>query len=258
MNGDYGAWGRYNDQLAGPPGADFTGFFQGLLPPGAQILEVGVGSGRLALPLARAGFTMHGIDSSEDMLALLKEADPQGTVTAWHADITDDPDLDSYDAVLLAYNVLSMMPTRQDQQRCLAAAARKVRPRGFLVVENVAPRAVLSQLNERNQVLGVQFRDNNVWLNLGRYYPTEERFLVRYLAFEDRAFVQRSGDLTLINPEQVREMAAQNGLDLTCLAEDWNGAAFTTSSDQFVMTFQRPLLPPAGPSGGKPSADERR
>ncbi len=239
MSADYGIWGRYNDSLAGPPGTAFAQFFQDLLPRAARILEVGVGAGRLALPLARAGFRMSGIDSSEGMLALLKEADTTGLVNSWHADILDAEDLGTYDAVLMAYNVLSMMPSREAQARSVAAAARCIAAGGYLVVENAAPRAILSQLNPRGQTVGVQFQDGNVWLNVGRYFPEDERYLVRYLAFGGDAFVQRHGDLTLIAPEQLRELATQTGLDTAGLMQDWSGSPFTSRSDQYVMTFRR-------------------
>ncbi len=239
MSIDYGAWGPYNDSLAGPPSVAFVEHFTTLLHPGAAIFEVGIGSGRLALPLARAGFRVEGIDASEDMLNLLKANDPDGLVRGWQSDITEPQALKGYDAVLLAYNVLSMMPSRQAQVLCLTRASGLLTPGGVLIVENATPHSVFAQLNERNQSLGVQFRDGNVWLNLGRYFPEEERFLVRFLAFEDGSFVQRSGDLTLIHPETVRELVAAHGLSQVSLYSDWDGSAYRPGSQGFVATFRR-------------------
>lgn len=239
MSTDYGVWSRYNDTLAGPPGEDFIAFFRELTPPPASILELGVGSGRLALPLADAGYRVHGVDSSEHMLTLLRANDRESRITATRGDIVGPLSLGTFDVVLLAYNVLSMMASREQQLCCLRAAESHLAGAGRVVIENVAPRALLRQINERNQSVGVQFIDNNVWLNLGRYFPDEERYLVRYIAFESDTVVERSGDLTLISPEQVRCLADQCGLRVVDVRADWDGTEFTTSSDQYVMTLQR-------------------
>lgn len=236
---DYGVWGTLNDKLAGPAESEFIEYIAGLLQPSGRVFEVGIGSGRLALPLARLGFAVSGIDTSERMLQLLAANDPEHLISCWQGDITEDRLFGVFDVALLAYNVLSMLPDAQAQERALRNACRHVASGGFLVIENVAPQAITSQLNERNQAVGVQFHHDDLWLNVSRYYPADNRYKARFLAFENGSFFERRGDLTLIEEEKVREAVSRNGLELVRLAESWTGDLYSDASARYVLTFQR-------------------
>ena len=236
---DYGVWGTLNDKLAGPAESEFIEYIAGLLQPRGRVFEVGIGSGRLALPLARAGFAVSGIDTSERMLQLLAANDPEQLISWWQGDITEDRIYGTFDVVLLAYNVLSMLPDTEAQEQALRNACRHVASGGFLVIENVAPQAITSQLNERNQAVGMQFHDDDVWLNLSRYYPAHNHYKARFLAFENGCFIERRGDLTLIKEEKVREAVSRNGLEFVRLAESWTGDPYSDASAKYVLTFLR-------------------
>ncbi len=236
---DYGVWGTLNDALAGPAEPEFVEYFNSLLQPNARVFEVGIGSGRLALPLAKSGFRVSGIDTSQRMLQLLAENDPDQLISYSTGDITEDRNFGRFDAVLLAYNVLSMLPNREAQERGLRNACRHLASNGFLIIENVTPHAITSQLNERRQAIGVQFHDDELWLNLSRYYPEEQRYKARFLALETGGFVERSGDLTLIEATTVCDLVTSQGLDLIRQADSWAGHQFSNDSASYILTFQR-------------------
>lgn len=244
MKDDYGPWGAYNDLLAGPPGDDLLAFVAAVTGgPPARVLEFGVGSGRIALPLSDVGYDVTGIDSSRTMLDLLAQQDPRGAVRTIHADFTHPVDADDFDLVLVAYNALSMQPDLDAQRATLRNAASAVRPGGVIAIENVAPHAVLSQVNAHNQAVGVKFVDDDAWLYLARYYPETQRYLARYVAFHDGQIVERSGDLTLIDPEGVRRLAGEVGLDVVSIAGDWEDAPMVATSPTYVATLRRRPLP---------------
>ncbi len=242
MIADYGVWGTYNDLLAGPPDAAFLAWMRSLSAPPARVLEMGVGSGRLALPLAEEGFDVVGIDSSPAMLDLLAENDADGTVKSLLGDFAT-ADLracgSEFDIVLLAYNALSMQTDADAQRATLANAASAVRPGGHVVIENPCDHAVLSQINERNQAMGVQFVDGNAWLYLARYFPESRRYLARFMGFEAGGVVERAGDLTLISADEVVAVGRSLGLECTRVAAAWDGSPLLSSSEQYVMTLTR-------------------
>lgn len=254
MTVGYGTWGAYNDILAGPPEADFFDYIERLAPAPARILELGVGSGRLAIPLARAGYDVVGIDASREMLDLLRASDPYGSVHLFRGDFSSrevEQCGTGFDLVLLAYNALSMQPSIDAQRATLDNAATSLRPGGNLVIENASAHAVLSQINERNQAMGVRFVDDNAWLYLARYIPETDRYLARFLAFEATGIVERSADLTLISVERLVEFARESGLECVHVAEAWDGTAFTDASDQYVVTLQRSCPPPSQLAAGR-------
>lgn len=107
-----------------------------LLPAGARVLELGVGTGRLAIPLADAGFEVSGLDASEEMLAQL-EAKAGSRVRAVRGDAAEPAEWPPgpFSAVLAGCNLLLNLSDPHAQRRCVHQAAEVLAPGGVLVVE---------------------------------------------------------------------------------------------------------------------------
>lgn len=103
-------------------------------------LELGVGTGRIALPLAERGVEVHGLDASAAMLAALRAKDRAGRIVPVHADMTDIPCREgAFGLVYAVNNSLSHLLSPARQMACLASAARVLAPGGQLVIEGFLP-----------------------------------------------------------------------------------------------------------------------
>ncbi len=105
------------------------------------MLELGVGTGRIALALAAAGHEVVGLDASSEMLAVLANKDPSGAILSANAD-AGDPDSWSgagvsgrFHCVLAACNLLLNLTAADAQRRCIAGAAEVLAPGGVLITE---------------------------------------------------------------------------------------------------------------------------
>jgi SAM-dependent methyltransferase len=105
----------------------------------ARILELAVGTGRLAIPLAGAGHEVTGIDVSAAMIERLRAADPESSVTTVLGDMVDDLPDGPFDLVFVAFNSLFMLADADRQRACFAAVARVLGPGGAFVVEAFVP-----------------------------------------------------------------------------------------------------------------------
>lgn len=101
--------------------------------PETSMLELGVGTGRIALPLLRHALNYTGVDISEAMMARLRAKVPPdaGNLTLVQADITDLPFADAAFDVVLAVHIFHLVPA---WKRALAEARRVMRPGGYLVL----------------------------------------------------------------------------------------------------------------------------
>jgi SAM-dependent methyltransferase len=111
---------------------------------GGAVLELGVGTGRLALALADAGCSVSGLDASPEMLAVLERKDPGGRVRTHLGDVGDPsawPE-EPFDLVLAANNLLSNLVGADEQRSCVERSAAHLRPGGHLVVEQFIPAGV--------------------------------------------------------------------------------------------------------------------
>jgi SAM-dependent methyltransferase len=105
----------------------------------AEVLELAVGTGRLALPLAAAGHRVCGVDVSAAMLDRLRAADPAGLVRTIEGDMVDDLPPGPFDLAFVAFNSLFMLTDPDRQRACFAAVADVLAPGGAFVVEAFVP-----------------------------------------------------------------------------------------------------------------------
>jgi SAM-dependent methyltransferase len=110
------------------------------------VLELGCGTGRILLPIARAGCTIAGLDGSRQMLARCSEklaAEPaavQGRVTLRHHDMHDFNLGTMHSLVIAPFRVVQHLTTVDDQVRFLAAVARHLGPQGRVIFDVFNPR----------------------------------------------------------------------------------------------------------------------
>lgn len=104
-----------------------------------SVLELGVGTGRLAVPMAAAGLRVTGVDASAAMLEQLRASDRAGAVHTVEGDMVVDLPPGPFDAVLVAYNTLFNLTDDGEQQACFDAVADRLRVGGNFVVEAFIP-----------------------------------------------------------------------------------------------------------------------
>jgi len=112
---------------------------------GATALELGIGTGRVAIPLAGHGVTVFGVDLAPAMLEILRAKPEADRLHATLGDMTDAATLASvspggrYDLVYCVFGTLTALPDAAAQRRCLAAAASVLAPTGRVVLELPVP-----------------------------------------------------------------------------------------------------------------------
>lgn len=106
-----------------------------------QVLELGAGTGRLTIPLAQAGITIQGVDSSTAMLHRLREKMASaGLNIPLHAgDIRDFRVSDGFEAIFLPNNTLGHLHTREDFEKHLAMVRRHLLPDGIYLIDMFVP-----------------------------------------------------------------------------------------------------------------------
>lgn len=113
----------------------------GLAGAGGRVLELGVGTGRLAIPLVEAGLEVHGVDASAVMVERLRAKRRGDEVRVTVGDFGDLPAEvgGGFGVVLLPFNALFNLATEAAQQRCLQRCAEVLAPGGRVVVEAAVP-----------------------------------------------------------------------------------------------------------------------
>ena len=204
---------------------------------GGPVLELGVGTGRLALPIAALGLEVVGIDSSSAMLEQLAAKDPLGSVEGLLGDFTAPPVGERRFAVaLVAFNTLFNLTEPGAQAACFDAVARALLPGGSFVVEAFVPEA--DQV--RSSVTPRTIDADRVVLSVSRSDPSTQLAQGQYVDISTGGIVMRPWQIRWSTPEQLDEMAADAGLVLGDRWSDWHRSPFDEASSVHVSRYAAP------------------
>jgi SAM-dependent methyltransferase len=202
---------------------------------GGRVLELGVGTGRLALPMARAGLTVTGIDSSASMLAVLAKADPDRTVDAHLGDMVDDLPGGGFDVALAAYNTFFNLLDADRQQACFERVADRLRPGGRFVVEAYVPERAItvgSDVSVRSMTA------DRVVLSVSQHDPDEQCAAGQFVEISEAGGVKlRPWAIRWATPGQLDEMGERAGLRLEARWADMAGTTFDADAAQHVSVY---------------------
>ena len=201
------------------------------------VAEFGIGTGRLALPLAERGLVVRGIDGSEDMVARL-HAKPGGEgIEVTVGDFETARVAGEHSLVVLAFNAIFALPSQDAQVRCLENAVAHLGEGGRVVVEAFI---VDPALYRDGRVTAPRFADERrVELHVGRYDRAAQRL--------DRVLVHLTSDGVrliaasdrYVSPAELDLMARIAGLRLRERWGGWTREPFTEHSAKHVSVYER-------------------
>jgi SAM-dependent methyltransferase len=206
------------------------------LAGGGRVLEFGVGTGRIALPLAERGLDVWGVDGSPDMLKLLKEKPGGDRVTTLCGDFATTAADGKFDLVVLLINTIYAMGSQEGQIECFENAARHLSPGGRFVVEAWIPDP------PRGDALGLKAR------RLGRGYAglvIEDHDAGRQLLSTTQIVIDGTGrtrSFPLVHryawPSELDLMARLSGMTLEDRWADWHGSPFDARSTDHISVWR--------------------
>ncbi len=203
---------------------------------GGPILELAIGTGRVALPLAARGHTVAGVEASPEMVAHMR-AKPRGPeIEVAIGDMADVPVSGPYTLVYLVYNTLFNLVSAERQEACFRNVARVLAPGGAFVIETFVPDPADFDRDEQVQVRAVT--EDSVTLRVHRYNRPAQTFVRQSITLTDGGVQLKPFAMRYAWPEQIDEMAAQAGLRLSERYADWHGQPFTADSTDHISVYR--------------------
>ena len=221
------------------------------LADGGPVLEMGAGTGRLALPLAAAGVDVWALDASRAMLAALASKPGAERVRPVLGDMAHPPLRPGagFAVVLCAFNSLFNLPDVSDQQLCLQAAASLLAPAGRLIVETSLPGAghepgEAGGIAGEFQVDSVDVRaieSDRVVLSAWQHDPVTQNIRGQMVDISAGGIRLRPWQLHYRTTAQLDAAARDAGLELLERWADWGGGTFDPilSTEQIAVYGRR-------------------
>lgn len=206
-------------------------------------LELGVGTGRVALLLARRIGTVVGVDFSQDMLDRLGD-DTKSTGTDVRpvlADMRDYTDERTYPLVYCVTGTLSGLTGPEEQRRSVLAWAGLLARDGLLVLEMQNPEAVaLIHNGNMTDTVFQAHPDNGTGVLVSRVLDTERSLWTVSSAYFGASGVKVSQETCrLTPPEELDGYAAEAGLELSARFGDWNLGSVEPRSGTYISVYRR-------------------
>jgi SAM-dependent methyltransferase len=200
-----------------------------------RVLELAVGTGRLAIPIAARGADVVGIDISPEMLDRLAARDPDGTITAVLGDMVDDLPDGPFDVALIAYNSLFGLESSERQRACFSAVASRLGPGGVFVVEAFVP----EDPPRSGTVVAVRsMSDAEVVLSISQHDPEEQRAFGHFVSFVDGERVRlRPWAVRYAPPDELDAAAAAAGFVVGERWEDFDRRPYEDASPRHVTVY---------------------
>ena len=208
------------------------------LAGGGPALELAIGTGWIALPLAASGIRVDGIDISPAMVAQLRAKPGGDQVSVTIGDFADVPVPGTYRLIFVVANTLFNLLTQEDQVRCFENVAAHLTDDGAFLIEVFRP-DFLYRLRDHQYVDAEAIEVDEVRLDVARHDP------VKQLLEESHVSLSRDG--VRLNPIVTRDawpseldlMARIAGLRLKERWAGWNQEPFTSTSSNYIFVYGR-------------------
>ena len=199
-------------------------------------LEFAIGTGRIALRLARAGIQVDGIEQSQHMVDRMREKPDGQNVHVVIGDMAGTSMGRRYGLVYLVYNTIGNLLTQDDQVRCFENAARHLTDDGVFVLECRVPTAPARPGHQF--VNAERVAADRVTLDVGRYDPVTQLLDENHVRIGADGISFGAISLRLANPPEFDLMARIAGLRLRHRTGGWHGEPFTASSWRHVSVYE--------------------
>ncbi|HEX6596097.1 MAG TPA: methyltransferase domain-containing protein [Acidimicrobiales bacterium] len=214
------------------------------LAAGGRVLELGIGTGRIALPLVARGIEVHGIDASPDMVAAL-HAKPGGEEIPVH--IGDFSTVDAgrgFSLVAIPFNTIFALPDQDAQVACFINAARHLAPGGAFVVEAWVPD--LGPFRHNRLVRPRVSREEILSIETVTLDPVDQMMRTTQAVLSDRGVRLYPANHRYAWPAELDLMGRLAGFVREVRWEDWRRTPFDGQSRAHVTVYRlAPDEPPA-------------
>jgi hypothetical protein len=231
---------RYDDStqsMSGPEVVEpMVGFLAGLAGGGAA-LELGIGTGRIALPLSARGVPVHGIDLSAAMLAQLRAKPGADRIVVTEGDFADTRLDHAFRLGYLVFNTIMNLTSQDAQVACFRTMAAHLEPGGCFVIEVMVPD--LQRLPPGETVRPFQLDADHLGFD---EYDIAHQGLISHHFFRqaDGGWQRGSIPFRYVWPAELDLMAALAGLRLRERWDGWQRTPFTSQSRQHVSVWELP------------------
>jgi len=227
--------GVYDDWVAGLVETEAAVALLAELAGQGPALELGIGTGRIALPLAQRGIPVHGIDASAAMVARLREKPGGADIAVTLGDFADVRVDGSFSLVYVVFNTLFGLLGQEDQVRCFRNVAARLAPNGVFVLEAFVPDPTRFNRGQRTEIR--QAQTGRLVLDASQHDPVNQRVTSQHVVIQEAGIKLYPVQIRYAWPSELDLMARLAGLRLRDRWGGWRREPFTAASAGHISVY---------------------
>jgi SAM-dependent methyltransferase len=200
------------------------------------VLELAIGTGRIALPLADRGVEVHGVDASEAMVERLRAKPGGDRIPVTMDNFADVPVEGRFPVVFVAFNTFFALQSQEEQLRCFENVAAHLAEDGVFALEAFVPDVARFDRGQRVGAIKVEL--DEVQFELSRYDPVDQRVTSQHVFLGPRGTELTPVVIRFAWPAELDLMARLAGLRLRERWGEWDGRPFTAESGRHVSVYE--------------------
>jgi SAM-dependent methyltransferase len=209
-------------------------FLVGLAGPGPA-LELGIGTGRIAIPLSQRGVPVHGIELSPDMVEQLRSKPGAEQISVRIGDFSTERVEGVFRLAYLVRNTIANLTSQDDQVACFCNVAAHLEPGGYFVIELYVPE--LRRLPPGETIH--PFESTPTHLGFEEYDTATQIAYSHHYWMLDGTVETFSAPFRYVWPSELDLMARIAGMQLRERWNDWDRSPFTSESRSHVSVWQK-------------------
>jgi hypothetical protein len=202
-----------------------------------RALELAIGTGRIAIPLASTGVEVVGIDASQAMVAKLREKSGGRDIEVHLGDFADVDVEGPFSLVYVVFNTFFALLSQEDQLRCFRNVANRLGDIGVFVIEAFVPDLGRFDRHQRVELSDVGL--DSIVLDTSRHDPVTQRVDSQHVFMDGAGLRFYPVRLRYAWPSELDLMARMAGLRLRERCSGWRQEPFTSESSNHVSIYER-------------------
>lgn len=212
-------------------------FLANLAGSEGSVLELGVGTGRIAAHTASHGVQVHGVDASQSMLEKLYENHPDTTVTTERLDFTTQSTGREFNVVAIPLSTLFVAVTPTSQLNVIKLMKEQLKPGGTIVVEGFDPANFHAQRVPTTETR--LLADGRLQINTTIVDRIRQLLVIDHVTIgPENAYEHAKEIIRYVFPTEMDMMALSQGLNIVARFGDWMKSPFTANSVRHISLYK--------------------
>jgi len=206
------------------------------LAGGGKALELGIGTGRIALPLSSRGIDVHGIDAAPSMISRLRSKPGSERLTVTQGDFAEVVVQQEFALIYIVFNTFFALPSQEAQVQCFRNVAAHLSDDGCFVIEAFVPDQTRFEGGQVNWATKVT--TDVVELDVGQHDPVTQRVVSQKVVITDGSVRLYPVQIRYVWPAELDLMAQLAGLRLRERWSGWKREPFTSQSTKHISVYE--------------------